>query len=57
VRGCRRFTVILIYLVCWVSGSVAIPQEEDWSQRVDALLENSADDIVLTAVGDMIFNR
>ena len=57
MRGCRRFTVILIYLVYWFFGSVAIPQEEDWNQRVDALLENSEDDIVLTAVGDMIFNR
>ena len=53
----RRTVAILAFLCCWVSGNVVFSQQDPWGQRVDALLETSEGDIVLTAVGDMIFNR
>ena len=58
MRNLHRSIIILIYFIFWVSGNISFSQEDAWSQRVDALLENSEDNnIVLTAVGDMIFNR
>ena len=58
MRNLNRSIIILIYFIFWVSGNISFSQEDAWSQRVDALLENSEDNnIVLTAVGDMIFNR
>jgi len=53
----RKTAAILAFLCCWVSGNVVFSQQDPWGQRVDALLETSEGDIVLTAVGDMIFNR
>jgi len=52
-----KLAAILVFLGCWVSGSVVFSQQDPWDERVDALLETSEGDIVLTAVGDMIFNR
>ena len=53
----RKTAAILAFLCCCVSGNVVFSQQDPWGQRVDALLETSEGDIVLTAVGDMIFNR
>ena len=58
MRNLNKSIIILIYFIFWVSGNISFSQEDAWSQRVAALLEKSEDNnIVLTAVGDMIFNR
>ena len=53
----RMKTVVLVLLCCCWSSTVVFSQEDSWSPRVDDLLETDDGDIVLTAVGDMIFNR
>jgi hypothetical protein len=53
----RKTVAVLAFLYCCTSGDVVFSQQDSWSQRVDALLKTNENDIVLTAVGDMIFNR
>ncbi len=40
-----------------VTDSAAVSDEIDWDRRVDRLLETAKGDIVLTAVGDVIFTE
>jgi poly-gamma-glutamate capsule biosynthesis protein CapA/YwtB (metallophosphatase superfamily) len=53
----RTQSIVLAFLCYCLSSNVAFSQRVDWDQRVDELLETKEGDIVLTAVGDMIFNR
>ncbi len=53
----RISVAVLAFLYCCTSGDVVFSQQDSWSQRVDALLKTNENDIVLIAVGDMIFNR
>ncbi|MGY8796385.1 MAG: hypothetical protein ACKVJN_14905, partial [Woeseiales bacterium] len=53
----RARAIILTFLCFCLSSNVAFSQRINWEQRVDDLVETNDGDIVLTAVGDMIFNR
>lgn len=53
----RRTAAVLTFIYCCLSASVVFSQDDPWDQRVDELLQTEDGDIVLTAVGDMIFNR
>ena len=57
MNNSRMTAAFLALLLCCLSWTSAFSQQARWNQRVDALLETREGDIVLTAVGDMIFNR
>jgi poly-gamma-glutamate capsule biosynthesis protein CapA/YwtB (metallophosphatase superfamily) len=64
-RFCSLSVIILNILIFLLGGDAYFAQKVpnpasgniNWDQRVDKLLKASKGDIILTAVGDMIFNR